>query len=175
MSLITKVGYVRSDLESLRHWCCEQSATEQSIFSRYASERTHKWFGYHVILTKPPVITEGYQDNRVTQLGDFLLPGWHSALLAHYQPGGYMKPHCDHHVFEPSLVLVNIGRARLRVGNRFTILVMVRSFASSLTLNMNSTPFKLSVGLSSFGVFGQSTYLSKLLQLWQSEMLTCVT
>jgi hypothetical protein len=118
MSLITKVGYVRSDLESLRHWCCEQSATEQSIFSRYASERTHKWFGYHVILTKPPVITEGYQDNRVTQLGDFLLPGWHSALLAHYQPGGYMKPHCDHHVFEPSLVLVNIGRATLRVGNQ---------------------------------------------------------
>ncbi len=118
MSLITKVGYVRSDLESLRHWCCEQCATEQSIFSRYASDRTHKWFGYHVILTKPPVITEGYQDNRVTQLGDFLLPGWHSALLAHYQPGGYMKPHCDHHVFEPSLVLVNIGRATLRVANQ---------------------------------------------------------
>ncbi len=115
MSSITTVGYVRRDLESLREWCRQQSATEQSISSRYASSRTHKWFGHEVVLTKPAIITKGYQDNRVTQFGNIVLPGWHCALLCHYRPGGRMNPHCDHLVFEPLLVLVNIGCATLRV------------------------------------------------------------
>lgn len=118
MSSITTVGYVRRDLESLREWCRQQSPTEQSISSRYAYDRTHKWFGHEVVLTKPAIITKGYQDNRVTQFGNIVLPGWHCALLCHYRPGGRMNPHCDHPVFEPSLVLVNVGCATLRVGEQ---------------------------------------------------------
>jgi hypothetical protein len=115
MSLITTLGYVRRDLESLREWCDQQSATEQSISSRYAFGRTHKWFGHHIVLTQRPIIKNGYQDDRITQFGNIVLPGWDCALLCHYRPGGCMKSHRDHHVFEPSLVLVNIGCATLEV------------------------------------------------------------
>lgn len=115
---LTKLGYIRRDLESTREWFFKQSATEQTIKSRYAFDRTHKWFGYHVILTNPPVITKGYRDNRVTQLGNRILPGWHCALLCHYRPGGCMTPHRDHPAFFPIVASVNIGRARLRIGNQ---------------------------------------------------------
>lgn len=117
MSLVTTIGYIRSDLESLREWCIQQSATEQTIVSRYAFGRTHKWFGYDVRMTKRPKITQGYRDYRVARLGDLLVPGWDCALLCHYRPRACMTAHRDHRVFEPRLVLVNVGYAKLRVGN----------------------------------------------------------
>ncbi len=118
MSLVTTIGYIRSDLESLREWCIQQSATEQTIVSRYAFGRTHKWFGYDVRMTKCPKITQGYRDYRVARLGDLLVPGWDCALLCHYRPGASMSAHRDHRVFEPRLVLVNVGYATLQVGNQ---------------------------------------------------------
>jgi len=68
-----------------------------------------------VILTNPATINLGYRDDRVIELGDALLPGWHCALLCQYLPGGFMKPHPDHRLFEPVVVLVNVGHAKLRV------------------------------------------------------------
>ncbi|BAZ01450.1 hypothetical protein NIES37_54500 [Tolypothrix tenuis PCC 7101] len=118
MSLMTTNGYICSDLQSLHDWCNNQSLTQQMLSSNYVSSRTHKWFGYEVILKPNPIIKKGHWDEKVNRLGNLILPGWDCALLCHYYPGGYMTQHRDHSVFEPQLVLVNIGCATLCIDNQ---------------------------------------------------------
>ncbi|MEH2286090.1 hypothetical protein [Nostoc sp.] len=113
------IGYVRRDLQSLHNWCDHQSRMKSMSSSRIAFNQTHKWFGYEVILLKPNAkINPGNWDERVNRLGDRIFPGWNCALLSHYCPGGGMKRHRDHSVFEPLVVLVNIGRATLCINNQ---------------------------------------------------------
>ncbi|MBG1265560.1 hypothetical protein [Nostoc sp. WHI] len=113
------IGYVRTDLQSLHDWTNHQFGMKSMSSSRVAFDRTHKWFGYEVILLKPNAkIKKGHWDARVNRLGDRILPGWDCALLCHYRPGGGMIEHCDHSVFEPLVVLVNIGHATFRIGNQ---------------------------------------------------------
>lgn len=119
MNLIETIGYVRTDLQSLHDWTNHQFGMRSMSSSRVAFGRTHKWFGYKVILLKPnAVIKKGHWDERVNRLGDRILPGWDCALLCHYRPGVGMKPHYDHPVFEPLVGLVNIGYATFRIGNQ---------------------------------------------------------
>lgn len=119
MNLLETVGYVRTDLQSLHDWTYHQFGMKSMSSSRVASGRTHKWFGYEVILLKPNAkINPGNWDERVNRLGDRIFPGWNCALLCHYRPGGRMIRHCDHSVFEPLVVLVNIGRATLCIDNQ---------------------------------------------------------
>ncbi|MBD2725107.1 hypothetical protein H6G96_01905 [Nostoc sp. FACHB-892] len=119
MNLIETIGYVRTDLQSLHDWTNHQFGMRSMSSSRVAFDRTHKWFGYEVILLKPNAkIKKGHWDARVNRLGDRILPGWNCALLCHYRPGVGMKPHYDHPVFEPLVGLVNIGYATFRVGNQ---------------------------------------------------------
>jgi hypothetical protein len=113
MTLIQTIGFLPNRYRSLFR---EQFGMKDMPTSYYTSHRFHKWFGYEVILTKSPAINLGYRDNRVIELGDVLLPNWHCALLCQYLPGGYMKPHYDHRVFQSVVVLVNIGHANFRVG-----------------------------------------------------------
>lgn len=117
MSLIQNTGYVRRDLNILRNWWKAQLGMEQMHNSRYAFNRTHKWFKHSVILSPNPTITQGYWDERVFRLGDRIYPEWHCALLCHYRPGGCMIPHTDHVVFHPFTVLVNIGCCTFCIGN----------------------------------------------------------
>ncbi|MBN4000565.1 hypothetical protein [Nostoc sp. LPT] len=112
------IGYVRRDLQSLHDWCNHQFSMKSMASSRVAFDRTHKWFGYEVILLPNAVINPGNWDARVNRLGDRILPGWNCALLCHYCPGGGMIEHCDHSVFEPLVALVNIGRATFRIDNQ---------------------------------------------------------
>ncbi|MEH2395121.1 MAG: hypothetical protein V7K21_26875 [Nostoc sp.] len=113
------IGYIRRDLQSLHDWCPYQSKMKSMSSSRIAFDRTHKWFGYEVILLKPNAkINPGNWDERVNRLGNRILPGWNCALLCHYRPGGGMTEHCDHSVFEPLVALVNIGRATFRIDNQ---------------------------------------------------------
>ncbi|MEH2246879.1 hypothetical protein [Nostoc sp.] len=112
------IGYVRRDFQSLYDWCNHQFSMKSMVSSRVAFDRTHKWFGYEVILLPNAVIKKGHWDARVNRLGDRIFPGWNCALLCHYRPGGGMKEHCDHSVFEPLVVLVNIGRATLCIDNQ---------------------------------------------------------
>ncbi|MBC1224794.1 hypothetical protein GNF10_22225 [Nostoc sp. UCD121] len=117
MNSVETVGYVRTDLQSLHDWTHHQFGMKSMSSSRVAFDRTHKWFGYEVILLKPNAkINPGNWDERVNRLGDRIFPGWNCALLCHYRPGGGMIEHCDHSVFEPLVVLVNIGRATFRIG-----------------------------------------------------------
>ncbi|MBW4428204.1 MAG: alpha-ketoglutarate-dependent dioxygenase AlkB [Nostoc desertorum CM1-VF14] len=119
MNLIETIGYVRTDLQSLHDWTNHQFGMRSMSSSRVAFGRTHKWFGYEVILLKPNAkIKKGHWDARVNRLGDRILPGWDCALLCHYPPGVGMKPHYDHPVFEPLVGLVNIGHATFRIGNQ---------------------------------------------------------
>ena len=112
MNLIKTIGYVRTDLQNLHDWTNHQFGMKSMSSSRVAFDRTHKWFGYEVILLKPNAkINPGNWDERVNRLGDRILPGWNSALLCHYPPGVGMKRHRDHRAFEPLVALVNIGRA----------------------------------------------------------------
>ena len=117
MSLIN-IGYVRHDLQSLHYWCEHQSGMKSMSSSQVAFGRTHKWFEYEVILKPNPKIFQGYRDERLHRLGNRIFPGYNCALLCHYYPGGYMTRHCDHSVFEPLVVSVNIGRATLCIGNQ---------------------------------------------------------
>ncbi|MEH2360255.1 hypothetical protein [Nostoc sp.] len=111
------IGYVRRDLQSLHDWTNHQFGMKSMSSSRVAFDRTHKWFGYEVILLKPNAkIKKGHWDARVNRLGDRILPGWDCALLCHYRPGVGMKRHRDHPVFEPLVALVNIGRGTFRIG-----------------------------------------------------------
>ncbi|MBG1242916.1 hypothetical protein [Nostoc sp. NZL] len=119
MNLPETVGYVRTDLQSLHDWTNHQFGMKSMSSSRVAFDRTHKWFGYELILLKPNAkIKKGHWDARVNRLGDRILPGWNCALLCHYRPGGGMREHCDHSVFEPLVALVNIGRATFRIDNQ---------------------------------------------------------
>ncbi|MBD2491178.1 cupin domain-containing protein [Aulosira sp. FACHB-615] len=111
MSLLTTIGYIRRDLNTLRYWSKHQFAMKAMPSSRFVFGRTHKWFMYEVILNYPPVIKKGSWDYRVHRLGNLIYPAWDCALLSHYSPGGRMLRHCDHSVFEPQVVLVNIGQA----------------------------------------------------------------
>ncbi|NEU77195.1 cupin domain-containing protein [Hassallia byssoidea VB512170] len=117
MSLIQKIGYIRRDLNILHSWCKCQSGMGQMHNSRYAFNRTHKWFKHSVILSPNPTITQGYWDERVFRLGNRIYPEWDCALLCHYGLGGHMKPHTDHVVFHFFTVLVNIGYCTFRIGN----------------------------------------------------------
>jgi hypothetical protein len=117
MPLIQNIGYVRRDLNILRSWWKSQLKMEQMHNSRYAFNRTHKWFKRRVILNKIPDIKPAYWDERVFRLGDRIYPEWDCALLCHYRPGGCMIPHTDHVVFHPFTVLVNIGCCTFRIGN----------------------------------------------------------
>ncbi|MEH1976333.1 MAG: AraC family ligand binding domain-containing protein [Nostoc sp.] len=113
------IGYVRTDLQSLHDWTHLQFGMKSMSSSRVASGRTHKWFGYEVILLKPNAkIKKGHWDARVNRLGDCILPGWNCALLCHYRPSGGMIEHCDHSVFEALVALVNIGRATFRIDHQ---------------------------------------------------------
>lgn len=118
MSLLTTIGYVRRDLNSLHYWCKNQRFMKQMLSSQVAFDRRHKWFVYEVILKHPPIIKPGNWDCRVNRLGNLIFPGWNCALLSHYSPGGYMTQHCDHSVFEPRVVLVNIGQATFRIDDK---------------------------------------------------------
>ena len=106
------------DIKSLYDLCNHQFDMKSMSSSRFASRRTHKWFGYEVILVHPAVIKKGHWDETVNRLGDRILPGWNCALLCHYRPGGGMIEHRDHPVFEPLVALVNIGRATFRIDNQ---------------------------------------------------------
>ncbi|MEH2120819.1 hypothetical protein [Nostoc sp.] len=119
MNFLETVGYVRTDLQSLHDWTHHQFGMKSMSSSRVTSGRTHKWFGYEVILLKPNAkINPGNWDERVNRLGDRIFPGWNCALLCHYRLGGRMIEHCDHSVFEPLVVLVNIGRATFCIDNQ---------------------------------------------------------
>ncbi len=120
MNLMETIGYIRRDLQSLYYWCEHQSGMKQMISSQIVSDRTHKWFQHEVILKPNPIINinKGYWDERVHRLGNCIFPGWNCALLCHYRPGGHMIRHCDHSVFEPLVVSVNIGHATLCIGNQ---------------------------------------------------------
>ncbi len=136
MPLIQNNGYVRRDLNILRSWCKCQSGMGQMHNSRYAFNRTHKWFKHGVILDKIPTIYEPANwDERVFRLGDRIYPGWDCALLCHYRPGGCMREHTDHVVFHPFTVLVNIGCCTFRIGNEQHFLEdgQVISFNSNIT------------------------------------------
>ncbi|MBN3889701.1 MAG: hypothetical protein HWQ43_11180 [Nostoc sp. JL31] len=103
MNLVETVGHVRTDLQSLHDWTNHQFGMKSMSSSRVAFARTHKWFGYEVILLKSNAkIKKGHWDERVNRLGDRILPGWDCALLCHYRPGGGMIEHRDHPVFEHS-------------------------------------------------------------------------
>ncbi|MBW4571589.1 MAG: alpha-ketoglutarate-dependent dioxygenase AlkB [Tolypothrix carrinoi HA7290-LM1] len=117
MPLIKKIGYIRTELTSLRSWCKGQSGMGEMHNSRYAFNRTHKWFKHSVILDKIPTIDPGNWDERVFRLGDRIYPEWDCALLCHYRPGGCMITHTDHVVFHPFTVLVNIGCCTFCIGN----------------------------------------------------------
>ncbi|WP_375514395.1 cupin domain-containing protein [uncultured Nostoc sp.] len=106
------------DLQSLHDWCNHQFGMKSMPSSEIAFGRTHKWFGYEVILLNPALIKKGHWDETVNRLGDRILPGWNCALLCHYPPGGGMKRHRDHSVFELLVALVNIGRATFRIDNQ---------------------------------------------------------
>jgi hypothetical protein len=112
MNLIQTTGFLPNRYRSL---FAQQTDMKYMPTSRVASGRFHKWFRYEVILTNPATINPGFQDYGVIELGDTLLPGCHCALLCQYLPGGFMKPHRDHRLFEANVVLVNIGSAKLRV------------------------------------------------------------
>ncbi|MDZ8183270.1 MAG: AraC family ligand binding domain-containing protein [Nostoc sp. ChiSLP02] len=105
------------DLQSLHDWCNHQFSMKSMASSEITFGRTHKWFGYEVILVHPAVIKKGHWDEMVNRLGDRILPGWNCALLCHYRPGGGMIEHRDHSVFEPLVALVNIGSANFRIDN----------------------------------------------------------
>ena len=70
MPLTQNLGYVRRDLNILRSWSKYQSGMGQMHNSRYAFNRTHKWFKHSVILKKNPTIKSGNWDERVFKLGD---------------------------------------------------------------------------------------------------------
>jgi hypothetical protein len=114
MNFIQTIAFLPNRYRSL---FTQQSGMGSMPTSRVASGRFHKWFSHEVILKEYPdtIINFSNRDNRVIELGDILLPGWHCALLCQYLPGGLMKPHGDHPLFEPAVVLVNIGSAKLRV------------------------------------------------------------
>lgn len=117
-SNITTLGYVIRDFSSLHDWCNRQLGMKSMSSSLVTFDRTHKWFGYEVILLKPHAkIKKGNLDIRVSQLGDRIFPGWNCALLCHYSPGGGMIRHCDHSVFEPFVASVNVGLATFCIGN----------------------------------------------------------
>ena len=63
------------DLQSLHDWCNHQFGMKSMPSSKIASGRTHKWFGYEVILVHPAVIKKGHWDETVNRLGDRILPG----------------------------------------------------------------------------------------------------
>ena len=103
------------DIKSLYDLCNHQFNMKSMPSSEIAFDRTHKWFGYEVILVHPAVIKKAHWDETINRLGDRILPGWNCALLCHYPPGVGMKRHRDHPVFEPLVALVNIGRATFRI------------------------------------------------------------
>ncbi|MGI2904192.1 hypothetical protein [Tolypothrix sp. VBCCA 56010] len=135
MPLIQNLGYVRRDLIILRSWWKSQLNMDQMHNSRYAFNRTHKWFKRRVILNKIPTIKPGNWDERVFRLGDRIYPEWDCALLCHYRPGGCMTPHVDHVVFHSFTVLVNIGCCTFCIGNEQHFLEdgQVISFNSNIT------------------------------------------
>ncbi|MBW4608272.1 MAG: hypothetical protein KME22_13895 [Hassallia sp. WJT32-NPBG1] len=135
MPLIQNLGYIRRDLSILRTWWKAQLGMDRMHNSRYAFNRTHKWFKHTVILNQIPTIKPGYWDERVFRLGDLIYPEWNCALLCHYGLGGSMKPHTDHVVFHPFSVLVNIGYCTFGIGNEEHLLDdgQVIGFNSNIT------------------------------------------
>jgi len=116
--MIQQLGFIRTDLLALKHWCRKQQATESPSVSSYAPGRFEKWFDLEFKLsTKVEIITAPH-DERIYQLGQLLYPGNHSCLFLHYLPGVEILPHRDHTASEAWVVSINIGaRVIFRHGN----------------------------------------------------------
>ena len=115
----------------LFNWCEAQFNDGQPIGNSYSNlvyRADDRWFNWKSNLQgiTPDKrglylhrITKSPGDNRLNDLGNKLLPGFHSALLRRYRPplkhkgtslvGGYIKWHADHGIFEGWLAMVNIG------------------------------------------------------------------
>jgi hypothetical protein len=109
------IGHITgAALVELWQWVEVQPLSPSAIRSRYAPNRSVKCFG---IASNLQSIARGRgrlfetddPGDRIRQLGDRLLPGWHSLLVC----GGdtTIHWHRDHGHFEGTAVMVNLGEA----------------------------------------------------------------
>lgn len=121
------IGEIRSNLKRFNYWCSGHRLSKS--ISNTARNRYEKCFGFksNYCSMKPDNqnilrhrIKRYPSCNEVENLGDRLLPGFHSAILYFYQapyqfrgtkyPGGSIGWHCSHGIFFPTQVIVSSGR-----------------------------------------------------------------
>lgn len=109
------LGRIEGDsLSELWEWVQSLSLSRTAIVSRYAPNRVVKCFG---VASNLQSISKGRgrlfraddPGDRIRNLGDRLLPGWHSLLVC----GGdtTIHWHRDHGHFEGPAVMINLGEA----------------------------------------------------------------
>ncbi len=67
-------------LADWHRWAAEQPVTDL-LHSRYAKGCLEGYYGLGITLSRQPQVYAARQDRWVTQLGNGLLSGWHSAIL----------------------------------------------------------------------------------------------
>ena len=108
--MIELIGKIKGkNLEDLRQWCVDHKHLLKPTLSRYATGRQELWIRRYCDLGKTPTITEGFRDERLETLGEYLLPGFHIGLVLLYQPGVRIRLHRDHTIFKPLATSVNLG------------------------------------------------------------------
>jgi len=109
------LGRIQGDnLAQLWAWVESLELSTTAIRSRYAPHRRVRCFGVasnlqSIAKGRDRLIRVEEPDHRIQELGDRLLPGWHSLLVC----GGDTRIHWhrDHGHFEGMAVMVNLGEA----------------------------------------------------------------
>ena len=105
-----RIGFIRTDLESIKAWCREQTSTMSLSVSNYTvGGRKEKWLEKGWKLSQPVEVFEAEHNERIYKLGQRLFPGNHACLFLYYPPGAYIKSHRDHTASEAKVVQVNLG------------------------------------------------------------------
>lgn len=111
------IGRIKTGLDDLYAWC-EIQPLRHEVKSTYAPQRLEKWYRAGSNLRSgaaEKVFRTDEPAGRIVNLGDRLLPGWHSLLVCSGDRNSgtstTISNHRDHTHFQGYAVLVNLGEA----------------------------------------------------------------
>lgn len=95
--------------DELLQWCQKLESLMTPTISKYTENRKELWLKRKCNLAKIPVFNPGYQDERLFNFANQVVPNFDIGLLLKYDINGLIKPHGDHKVFKPHAAMININ------------------------------------------------------------------